>query len=63
MNNEWLKVVWIMLDKGILHRQIMVNGKRIEVEQVLTKEQRNAYSSLLERQNREIQKLLREFVK
>jgi uncharacterized protein (DUF433 family) len=61
MTNEWLELAWINYVKAILHGQIVVDNREIEVEQVLTEEQREAVYNLTERHSREMARLLRSF--
>lgn len=67
MENEWLELAYINLDKVIMHGQID-NGivdmisQTVQIEQVLTQEQKNQVYDLNERHEREMRKLLRSFV-
>lgn len=68
MESEFLEVVFINFDKGIMHGRILDGrdeyGCNLErtIEQVLTDEQREAYYDLDLRQCRERRELLRKFV-
>ena len=59
MTNEWLELAWINFVKAILHGQVVVDNREIEIEQVLTEEQREAVYRLTEKHEREMARLLR----
>lgn len=67
MENEWLDLAYINFDKVIMHGQID-NGivdmisQTVQIEQVLTQEQKNQVYNLNEKHEREMRKLLRSFV-
>lgn len=58
MENEWLDLAYINFDKVIMYGQIVT----VEIEQVLTQEQKNQVYDLNERHQREMRALLRSFV-
>lgn len=58
MENEWLDLAYINFDKVIMHGQIV----DVEIEQVLTQEQKNKVYDLNEKHQREMRALLRSFV-
>lgn len=67
MENEWLEVSYINFDKAIMHGQIdngVVEGfcQTIQIEQVLTQEQKEKVYDLNFKHEREMRKLLRSFV-
>lgn len=63
MSGEWFQLAWINLTKAILHGQcIAANGAAIEIEQVLTDEQREQVYKLNDRHADELERLLRSFV-
>lgn len=73
MENEWLDLAYINFDKIIMHGRIVRDGKwipelnrhdilSVEIEQVLTQEQKNQLYDLNEKHDRERHKLLRSFI-
>ena len=63
MENEWLDLAYINFDKVIMHGQIAESGyTTVQIEQVLTQEQKNQVYDLNEKHEREMRKLLRSFV-
>ena len=62
MTNEWLELAWINFVKAILHGQVVVDNREIEIEQVLTEEQREAVYRLTSKHEYEMARLLRSFV-
>lgn len=63
MENEWLELAYINYEKCIMHGQIDVsNYTTVQIEQVLTQEQKNQVYDLKEKHEREMRKLLRSFV-
>lgn len=63
MSNEWFELAWINFTKAILHGQyIAANGAEVEIEQVLTDEQRDQFYELNDRHADERERLLRSFV-
>ncbi len=62
MTNEWLELAWINFVKAILHGQVVVDNREIEIEQVLTEEQREAVYRLEGKHEYEMARLLRSFV-
>ena len=67
MENEWLDLAYINFDKVIMHGQID-NGivdmisQTVQIEQVLTQEQKKRVEDLNYKHEREMRKLLRSFV-
>lgn len=63
MSNEWFELAWINFTKAILHGQyVPANGSKVQIEQVLTDEQRERVYALTDKHNAEIKTLLRSFV-
>jgi Spy/CpxP family protein refolding chaperone len=67
VENEWLEVSYINFDKAIMHGQIdngVVEGfcQTIQIEQVLTPEQKQLVEDLMFKQEREMRSLLKSFV-
>ena len=73
MENEWLDLAYINFSKVIMHGQIVKDGKwipelnrhdivTVQIEQVLTQEQKDQVYDLNEKHQREMRKLLRSFV-
>ena len=64
MENEWLDLAYINFDKVIMHGQIDngIISQTVQIEQVLTQEQKNQVYDLNERHEREMRSLLRSFV-
>lgn len=63
MSGEWFELAWINFTKAILHGQyIAANGAAVEIEQVLTDEQRDQFHELNDRHADERERLLRSFV-
>ena len=60
MENEWLDLAYINFDKVIMHGQIAESA--VQIEQVLTQEQKEQVYDLNEKHQREMRKLLRSFV-
>ena len=64
MGNEWFELAWINFTKAILHgRYVNDSGTSIEIEQVLTVEQREQVYALNEAHDAKLHELLRSFVK
>lgn len=67
MENEWLDIAYINFDKWVLHGQLD-NGvvdmisQTVQIEQVLTQEQKKLVEDLNYKQEREMRKLLRSFI-
>ena len=63
MSNEWFDLAWINFAKAILHGQyVAADGAEVQVEQVLTNEQREQVYSLNEKHDSELKALLRSFI-
>lgn len=63
MSNEWFELAWINFTKAILHGQyISDSGREVQLEQVLTDEQREKVYALNETHDAELRALLRSFV-
>ena len=63
MSNEWFELAWINFTKAILHGQyIGANGSEVQLEQVLTDDQRERVYALNERHDDELKALLRSFI-
>lgn len=63
MENEWLDVACINHEKYIMHGQIVVNDfQTVQIEQVLTQEQKEKFDELMFKQEREVRKLLKSFI-
>lgn len=64
MSNEWFELAWINFTKAILHGQYVgEDGSSMEIEQVLSDDQREAVYALNERHDDELKALLRSFIK
>ena len=59
MENEWLDIACINHHKYIMHGQI---NPAIFIEQVLTRDEKDAVDELLFKQEREMRSLLKSFV-
>ena len=63
MSNEWFELAWINFTKAILHGQYVdADGSAIEIEQVLTDDQREKVYALNEKWDSELKSLLRSFI-
>lgn len=63
MENEWLDLAYINYEKVIMHGQIAESDyTTVQIEQVLTQEQKELVEDLNFKQEREMRKLLRSFV-
>ena len=63
MENEWLDLAYINFSKVIMHGQIVDSISRsVEIEQVLTQEQKEQVYDLNEKHEREMRSLLRSFI-
>lgn len=63
MENEWLDLACINHEKYIVHGQIAESDyTTIQVEQVLTKEQKTKVDDLFFKQEREMRSLLKSFI-
>ena len=62
MESEWLDLAYINFDKVIMHGRIMQNNREIEIEQILTQEQKNKVYDLNANHERELRALLRSFI-
>lgn len=64
MENEWLDLAYINFGKVIMHGQIVdpIFLRSVEIEQVLTQEQKEQVYDLNEKHEREIRSLLRSFI-
>ena len=68
MENEWLDIACINHDKYIMHGQID-NGQidwlnqTVQIEQVLTRDEKDAVDQLLFKHEREFRTLLKGFIK
>ena len=63
MENEWLDLAYINFGKVIMHGQIVDSISRsVEIEQVLTQEQKEQVYDLNEKHEREMRSLLRSFI-
>lgn len=70
MENEWLDVAYINFDRAIMHGQVVRKqqyegfyiSSEVEIEQVLTTEQRRQVEDLNHKQSREMRELLRSFI-
>lgn len=67
MENEWLDLAYINYEKVIMHGQIteIVDciSRSVQIEQVLTQEQKELIEDLNYKHEREMRKLLRSFIK
>ena len=62
MESEWLDLAYINFDKVIMHGRIMQNHREIEIEQILTQEQKNQVYDLNANHERELRELLKSFI-
>lgn len=67
MENEWLDIVCINHDKYIMHGQIDTGqidwlNQTVQIEQVLTRDEKDAVDELLFKHEREMRSLLKSFV-
>lgn len=63
MENEWLEIAYINYEKAIMHGQIAESDyTTVQIEQVLTQEQKNQVYDLNEKHEREMRALLRSFI-
>ena len=73
MENEWLDLAYINFSKVIMHGQIVKDGKwipelnrhdivTVQIEQVLTQEQKELVEDLNYEHEREMRKLLKSFI-
>ena len=67
MENEWLDIACINHDKYIMHGQIDSGpidwlNQTVQIEQVLTRDEKDAVDELLFKQEREMRSLLKSFV-
>ena len=60
MENEWLDLAYINFEKVSMHGQFAESA--VQIEQVLTQEQKEQVYDLNEKHQREMRKLLRSFV-
>ena len=67
MENEWLDLAYINYEKVIMHGQIIeivdCISRSVQIEQVLTQEQKELIEDLNYKHEREMRKLLRSFIK
>lgn len=63
MSNEWLEIAYINFEKAIMHGQIVVDDyQTIQIEQVLTQEQKTQIEDLNWKHECEMRSLLKSFV-
>lgn len=63
MENEWLDIACINHEKYLMHGQIVVDKyQTIQIEQVLTPEQKTEVDNLFYKHEREMRSLLKSFV-
>lgn len=63
MSNEWFELAWINFTKAILHGQyIAANGAEVQLEQVLTDDQREQVYAMNEKHEAQMKALLRSFI-